>query len=269
MKTKLLIFLMLITTSSCSVNLLSGKKQMILLPEAFLQSMATDEYRSFLTSSKIVAVERNNDAKMVKRVGDRVIAAVKKFYQDRGIADELETFNWEVNLVEDDEVNAWCMPGGKIVVYSGLLPISKTEEGLAVIMGHEVSHALLKHGNQRMSQGLLQLFGELTIEIAVANKPNEIQDLFLDAYGAGTELALLLPFSRKHELEADRYGLIFAAIAGYNPEEAIPLWERMEEASDGESELEFLSTHPSGGKRIDQFKKMMPEALTYYQNKKF
>ena len=259
---------MLITTSSCTVNLLSGKKQMTLLPEAFLQSMASDEYRSFLTSSKIVNVKQSTDARLVKRVGDRVIAAVKKFYQDKGIADKLEAFNWEVNLVDDEEVNAWCMPGGKIVVYTGLLPISKTEEGLAVIIGHEISHALLQHGNQRMSQGLLQLFGELAVEIAIANKPEETHNVFLDAYGAGTELAILLPFSRKHELEADRYGLIFAAIAGYNPEEAIPLWERMGKASEDDIELEFLSTHPSGSKRIHEFKKMMPEALSYYQNKK-
>ena len=241
---------------------------MTLLPEAFLQSMASDEYRSFLTSSKIVNVKQSTDARLVKRVGDRVIAAVKKFYQDKGIADKLEAFNWEVNLVDDEEVNAWCMPGGKIVVYTGLLPISKTEEGLAVIIGHEISHALLQHGNQRMSQGLLQLFGELAVEIAIANKPEETHNVFLDAYGAGTELAILLPFSRKHELEADRYGLIFAAIAGYNPEEAIPLWERMGKASEDDIELEFLSTHPSGSKRIHEFKKMMPEALSYYQNKK-
>lgn len=267
LKTKVLIFLVLITTSSCTVNSLSGKKQMVLLPETFLHAMASDEYRSFLTSSKIVTAKQSSDAQMVKRVGDRVIAAVKKFYQDKGIANTLEAFDWEVNLVDDEEVNAWCMPGGKIVVYTGLLPISKTEEGLAVIMGHEISHALLQHGNQRMSQGLLQLFGELAVEVAVANKPQETHNIFLDAYGAATELAILLPFSRKHELEADRYGLIFAAIAGYNPEEAIPLWERMGKASD-DIELEFLSTHPSGSKRIHEFKKMMPEALSYYQNNK-
>jgi predicted Zn-dependent protease len=267
-KTNFLIFLLLLTASSCTVNLLSGKKQMTLLPEAVLQSMANDEYRSFLTDSKIVTANQSGDAKMVKRVGDRVIAAVKKYYQDKGIAAQLEGFNWEVTLVEDEEVNAWCMPGGKIVVYTGLLPISKNEEGLAIIMGHEVSHALLQHGNQRMSQGILQLVGEVAIEVAVANKPEETQNLFLGAFGIGTEVGLLLPFSRKHELEADRFGLNFAAMAGYNPQEAIPLWERMKEASEGGSSIDFFSTHPSEGRRIEQFKKMMPEALSYYQNKK-
>jgi len=267
MNIRVLAFLVTITLSSCTINLLSGRKQMTLLPESSLQSMAGDEYRSFLTDSKIVKPNQSGDAQMVKRVGDRVIAAVKKFYADKGISDQLNGFNWEVNLVEDEEVNAWCMPGGKIVVYTGLLPISKTEAGLAVVMGHEVSHALLQHGNQRMSQSLLKVLGEVALEVAVANKPQETQNIFLGAYGIGTELGVLLPFSRRHELEADRYGLIFAAMAGYNPEESIPLWERMEEASSGDKSIEFFSTHPSEGKRIEQFRKMMPEALGYYQKK--
>jgi len=241
---------------------------MTLLPEAVLQSMAGDEYRSFLTQSKIVSTTKSVDAQLVDRAGNRVIAAVKKYYQDKGLSEELKGFEWEINLVDDEEVNAWCMPGGKIVVYTGLLPITKSEAGLAVVIGHEVSHALLQHGNQRMSQGLLQLVGEVAMEIAVANKPKETQDLFLGAYGIGTNVGVLLPFSRKHELEADRYGLIFSAMAGYDPQEAIPLWERMKAASEGEASLEFLSTHPTEGRRIEHFKKLMPEALEYYAKSK-
>ena len=158
------------------------------------------------------------------------------------------------------------MPGGKIVVYTGLLPVSQNEAALAVVMGHEVSHALLQHGNQRMSQGLLAQAGEVALSVALANKPAETQNLFLAAYGAGATIGVMLPFSRKQELEADRFGLIWTAMAGYNPQEAIPLWERMERASQGgQKPPEFLSTHPSEGTRIDELQKFMPEALKYYK----
>ena len=157
------------------------------------------------------------------------------------------------------------MPGGKIVVYTGILPITQNEAALAAVMGHEVSHALLQHGNQRMSQGLLASVGQVALAVAVANKPEETQNLFLTAYGVGANVGVLLPFSRKHELQADQYGLIWTAMAGYNPQEAIYLWERMEKASNGQKPPEFLSTHPSEGRRIDQLQKFMPEALKYYK----
>ena len=157
------------------------------------------------------------------------------------------------------------MPGGKIVVYTGLLPVSQNEAALAAVVGHEVSHALLQHGNQRMSQGLLQQLGGVALSVAVANKPAETQNLFMTAYGAGTTIGVLLPFSRNQELEADRYGLIWTAMAGYNPQEAIALWERMENASQGQSPPEFLSTHPSEGNRRAQLLKYMPEAMKYYK----
>lgn len=158
------------------------------------------------------------------------------------------------------------MPGGKIVAYTGLLPITKNEAALAVVMGHEVSHALFQHGNERISQGLVQQLGGVALSVALANKPAETQNIFLNAYGIGTTVGVLLPFSRNQELESDHYGLIWAAMAGYNPQEAIPLWERMEAAAQGSSRPpEFLSTHPSEGRRIEQLKKFMPEALKYYQ----
>lgn len=250
---------------SCSKNALSGKNQLTLLPESELQTMAVGEYQQFLSSNKVVAPSKNRDAEMVNRVGNRIVKAVEQYYADKGLSDKLTGFKWEVNLVDDKAANAWCMPGGKIVVYTGILPITQNEAALAAVMGHEVSHALLQHGNQRMSQGLLQQLGGVALSVAVANKPAETQNLFLGAYGAGTQLGVLLPFSRKHELEADRYGLIWTAMAGYNPEEAIYLWERMEQASNGQKPPEFLSTHPSEGRRIDQIREYLPEAMKYYK----
>ncbi len=250
---------------ACSKNALSGKNQLTLLPESELQAMATTQYAQFLSTNKVVATTNNRDAEMVKRVGQRIVGAVEKFYAEKGMTDKLAGFKWETNLVDDKTVNAWCMPGGKIVVYTGILPVTQNEAALAAVMGHEVSHALLQHGNQRMSQGLLQQLGGVALAVAVANKPQETQNLFMTAYGAGSTVGIMLPFSRKHELEADRYGLIFTAMAGYNPQEAIGLWERMEKLSAGQKPPEFLSTHPSEGRRIDQLKKYMPEALQYYK----
>jgi predicted Zn-dependent protease len=250
---------------ACSKNALTGKKQLTLLPESELQNMATGEYQKFLDTSRVVGNTANKDAQMVRRVGERITRAVTQYYADKGMSDKLSGFKWEYNLVDDKAVNAWCMPGGKIVVYTGILPVTQNEAALAAVMGHEVSHALLQHGNQRMSQGLLQQLGGVALSVAVANKPAETQNLFLGAYGVGTTVGVLLPFSRKHELEADRYGLIWTAMAGYNPQEAIGLWERMEKLSAGQKPPEFLSTHPAEGRRIDQLNKFMPEALTYYK----
>jgi len=250
---------------ACSTNPLTKKSQLTLLPESELQAMGTQQYQQFLSSNKVVSASNNRDAEMVRRVGQRIAKAVEAYYSQNGISDKLNGFNWEYNLVDDKAVNAWCMPGGKIVVYTGLLPVSQNEAALAVVLGHEVSHALLQHGNQRMSQGLIQQLGGVALSVAVANKPAETQNLFLTAYGAGTTIGVMLPFSRKQELEADKFGLIWTAMAGYNPQEAIPLWERMEKASNGQSPPEFLNTHPSEGKRIDQLKQYMPEALKYYK----
>lgn len=251
--------------AACSKNALTGKSQLTLLPESELQSMATQQYQQFLSQNKVVSASNNRDLEMVRRVGQRITNAVQTYYAEKGLSDKLAGFKWEYNLVDDKTVNAWCMPGGKIVVYTGILPVTQNEAALAAVMGHEVSHALLQHGNQRMSQGLLQQLGGVALSVAVANKPQETQNLFNTAYGVGTTVGVLLPFSRKHELEADRYGLIWTAMAGYNPQEAIGLWERMEKLSAGQKPPEFLSTHPAEGRRIDQLNKVMPEALQYYK----
>lgn len=254
-----------ISLVACSKNPITGRSQAKLVPESELRSMATTEYQQFLSENKVISSSSNRDAEMVTRVGQRITKAVQEFYAQNGRAQDLEGYQWEYKLVDSKEVNAWCMPGGKIVVYTGLLPITQNEAALAAVMGHEVAHAVFYQGNERMSQGLIQQLGGTALSVALANKPAATQNVFMSAYGLGSQVGVLLPFSRKHELEADHYGLIFAAMAGYNPQEAIALWQRMEKASGGQAPPEFMSTHPSEGRRIDQLEKYMPEALKYYK----
>ena len=250
---------------ACSKNSITGRKQFKLLPESELQSMATAQYQQFLSGNRVVSTNSNHDAELVRRVGVRITKAVTDYYAQKGLSKELDGYKWEYNLVDSKDVNAWCMPGGKIVVYTGLLPITQNEAALAIVMGHEVTHAIFNHGNERMSQQLGAQVVGTGLQVAMMNKPAETQNAFLTAFGLGTQVGVLLPFSRKHELEADHWGLNWAAMAGYNPQEAIPLWQRMEKASNGQSPPEFLSTHPSEGNRIEQLQKFMPEALQYYK----
>jgi predicted Zn-dependent protease len=225
--------------------------------------MAKQQYQQFLSENRVVSPSADRDAEMVRRVGNRVASAITQYFKQKG--QNLDGYQWQFNLIADNSANAWAMPGGKVVVYTGLLPITQNEAALAVVMGHEVAHAVLEHGNERMSQGLVQQLGGVALSVAMANKPAATQSLFQQAYGVGSNVGVLLPFGRKQELEADRYGLIFAAMAGYNPRESIGLWQRMEKASNGQKPPEFLSTHPSEGRRIEQLQKYMPEALQYYK----
>jgi predicted Zn-dependent protease len=250
---------------ACSTNAITGRKQFKLVPEAELQAMANTQYRQFLSSNKVLSSSNNRDAAMVRRVGQRVTNAVETFYKSKGLSEALNGFNWEYNLVNDKAINAWAMPGGKIVVYTGLLDVTKNEAALAVVIGHEISHAIFQHGNERMSQGLAQQLGGSALSLALANQPAATQNLFNMAYGIGTNVGVMLPFSRKQESEADRYGLIWTAMAGYNPQEAIPLWQRMEVAGSGSKPPEFLSTHPSEETRMTNLRKWMPEAMKYYK----
>jgi predicted Zn-dependent protease len=265
MKKFLLIASLALGVVACSTNPITKRSQLSLYNESELQSMADQQYRQFLSENKVVSPSGSKDAEMVRRVGTRLTAAINKYYAQQGLADELAGYKWEYNLVDSKDVNAWCMPGGKIVVYTGLLPVTQNEAALAVVVGHEIAHALAKHGNERMSQASLQQLGGTALSVAIANKTPAAQNLLLTAYGIGTTVGGLLPFSRKQELEADKYGLIFSAMAGYNPQEAIPLWERMQKAGGGNAPPEFLSTHPSEGTRIERLKEMMPEALKYYK----
>lgn len=260
-----LFFLVALVIVGCATNPITGRKQFSLVSEQELQAMAQTEYRNFLSTNKVVSPSADRDAEMVRRVGTRLANAITSYYRSQGIADQLEGYNWQFNLVRDNDANAWAMPGGKIVVYTGLLPISRNEAGLANVLGHEISHAIFKHGNERMSQGLAQQLGGAALTIAMANKPAQTRDLFMQAYGVGSSVGVLLPFSRKQELEADRYGMRWAAMAGYNPREAINLWNRMAAQSNSARPPEFLSTHPAEERRIAELERYVDEALKYYK----
>jgi predicted Zn-dependent protease len=252
--------------AACSQNAITGRNQLSLFSESDLQTMADQQYRQFLSENRVVSPSGNKDAEMVRRVGQRLVSAINRFYSgNKEVSTQLAGYKWEYNLVDSKDVNAWCMPGGKIVVYTGLLPVTQNEAALAVVVGHEIAHALAQHGNERMSQASLQQLGGQALSVAIANKTPAAQNLMMAAYGIGTTVGGLLPFSRKQELEADKLGLIFSAMAGYNPQEAIPLWERMQQAGGGNKPPEFLSTHPSEGTRIERLREMMPEALKYYK----
>ena len=250
--------------AACTQNAITGRNQLALLSETELQSMAVQEYRQFLSQSRVVSASANKDAEMVRRVGQRLTTAITRYYSQQGLANELEGFKWEYNLVDAKDVNAWCMPGGKIVVYTGLLPVTQNEAALAVVVGHEIAHAVAKHGNERMSQAMVAE-GIGTIGGAVTAGNSKVNTIFNSIYGPGATIGVLLPNSRKQELEADKFGLIFTAMAGYNPQEAVPLWQRMQQMSNGQRPPEFLSTHPTEENRIARLKALMPEALKYYK----
>jgi predicted Zn-dependent protease len=264
-KLLLLLIFPLLIDGGCVVNQVTGRKQLNLVSDAELRLMAVDQYKTFLSENKVLRPETSGEAAMVQRVGTKIQAAITEYFTSTGKPSVLEGYAWEFNTIDDAATaNAWCMPGGKVVVYTGLLPIAKNEAGLAVVMGHEIAHAIANHGNERMSQAMAQQFGGMALELALAQKPEETKNLFLMSYGIGSQVGALLPWSRQQETEADRYGLIFAAMAGYDPAEAIPFWQRMSE-SGGESPPEFLSTHPSNETRIRKLNDFMPEALKYYQ----
>lgn len=256
---------LIVFISSCTTNAVTGRKQLSLVSDAEVKSMAVTEYKQFLSANKVVSAGVSKDAEMVRRIGGRLTTAITAYYTSQGKANVLDGYEWEYNLVDSKEANAWCMPGGKIVVYTGLLPITQNEAALAVVMGHEITHALANHGKERMSMGLAQQLGGVALSVALASKPAETQNLFMTAYGAGSQVGITLPFSRRDEYEADKLGLNFAAMGGYNPQEAIALWERMEKAAGSGKPPEMLSTHPSEGNRIARLKEQMPEALTYYK----
>lgn len=250
---------------ACTTNAITGRNQLSLVSDDQMQQMAVTEYKTFLSQNKVVSSSASKDAEMVKRVGSRIASAVTTFYRGKGLAGDLEKYQWEYNLVSSNDVNAWCMPGGKIVVYTGILPVTQNEAALAVVVGHEVAHAVAKHGSERMSQGLVQQLGGVALQVALSSKPAATQNLFMQAYGVGSNVIGILPHSRQQELEADKLGLIYTALAGYNPREAVPLWQRMEAMSNGQKPPEFLSTHPAEATRIQKLQAQMPEALKYYK----
>ena len=249
--------------AGCATVPITGRKQLSLLPQSQVIELSFSSYRQVLQESKL----SQDEAKvvLVRRVGRRIAQASDQFLRDNHLEKDLQYYQWEFNLIQDDStVNAFCMPGGKVAVYTGILPVTQDEAGLAVVLGHEVAHALANHGNERLSQGLVAQLGGVALDVALQNKPAETRQLAMAAYGVGAEVGVLLPYSRTHESEADHIGLILMARAGYDPRAAVPFWERMARMGGGRAP-EFLSTHPAPERRIKEIEKEIPEAMKYYK----
>ncbi|MEJ2112938.1 MAG: M48 family metallopeptidase [Flavobacteriaceae bacterium] len=246
----------LILFLSCATNPFTGKQTMALVSNDQLFPSSFQQYNQVLSESKVV--KGTSKSEMITRVGQRIAVAAERYLDANGFPGYLKDYAWEYNLIESETVNAWCMPGGKIAFYTGILPIAESETGVAVIMGHEVAHALANHGQQRMSAGLLQQAGAIGLNVALQDDEN--LELYNQAYGIGTSVGGMLPFSRSHESEADEIGLYLMAIAGYNPDEAAELWKRMNANSGGQAPPEILSTHPANETRIANLTKLTPKA---------
>jgi predicted Zn-dependent protease len=258
------IFLLVLSVVACTKVPITGRKQVNLLPESELMQMSLTEYNKFLGAHPAIS-ESDANAILVNKVGKNIQAAVERFMNaNQKYKKRIAGYKWQFNLVKEDKtVNAWCMPGGKVVVYTGLLPITQNETALAVVMGHEIAHAIARHGNERMSQGLIVQTGAAVVSVALSTKSQATQDLFNQSYGGASGLGVLA-YSRKHESEADKLGLVFMAMAGYNPQEAVSFWQRMAKESKGGG-LAILSTHPSDEKRIEDIRRFMPKAMKYYK----
>lgn len=249
--------------AACATVPITGRRQVSLIPADTIVSMSYQQYDEFLAEHE--PVRGTEEAAMVRNVGRDIADAVEAYMRQNGMEDQLQLYDWEFQLVEDEAVNAWCMPGGKVVVYSGILPVARGKEGLAVVMGHEIAHAVANHGNERMSQGMLAQMGGIALSEALQTHPATTQQLWMTAYGVGTQVGLMLPYSRLHEKEADRLGLIFMAMAGYDPRVAEDFWTRMAGQKEGGAPPEFLSTHPADDTRIANIRRIIPEAMQYYR----
>ena len=262
MKRIVSIFLVALLMFACRSVPFTGRKQFSLVPDQTVISLSLQQYNDFMRQTKLSS--NTQQKAMVMQVGQKIANAVDSYYRSHGMSAELKNFSWEFNLVETNQVNAFCMPGGKIVVYTGILPFTQTEAGLAVVIGHEVAHAVAKHANERLSQQLAVTIGTVGLDLALSKQSNEVRQVAQNVFGLGSQLGVLLPYSRKHEYEADRIGMIFMAMAGYNPRETPVFWQRMAQRSTSAAPA-FLSTHPSDSKRIQQIQSYMAEALRYYK----
>jgi predicted Zn-dependent protease len=247
---------------SCAIVPLTGRRQLSLVSDSEMLSMSFGEYDTFLKENKLST--NTAQVNMVKQVGGRIENAVEAYFARSGMSQQLAGYAWEFNLIESDEVNAWCMPGGKVVVYTGILPITKDATGLAVVMGHEIAHAVAKHSNERMSQALIAQLGGETLSAALQNKSEQTKQIWMGLFGVGAQVGVLLPYSRIQESEADHLGLIFMAMAGYDPHAALDFWQRMSENA-GAKPPEFLSTHPADATRLAKIREEIPEAMKYYK----
>ena len=261
-----LIILLLVFGISCSVVPLTGRKQFAFIPAEQMLSLSADSYSQVLKESKMSSNQRYVTS--VRNVGQNLTAAVKQYLQNNNMVSAIDGYAWQYNVIVSDELNAWCMPGGQIAFYEGIMPVCQDDNGVAVVMGHEIAHAIARHGNERMSQQLAIQMGGLALSEALKTQKETTQQLALLAFGVGSTLGVQLPFSRTHESEADEMGLYFMAMAGYDPRTAPAFWERMIAKSGGSSAPEFLSTHPNPANRITNLNKIMPKALEYYQASK-
>jgi predicted Zn-dependent protease len=254
--------LALVVVAACATVPITGRKQLSIIPDSQLLGMSFQQYDQVLAESRLS--QDADEVAMIKRVGERIAGAVEQYLRDQGLESEIAKYDWEFNLIESDQINAWCMPGGKVAFYTGILPICEDETGVAVVMGHEVAHAVAGHGGERMSQGMLTQLGGIALSEALESKPEETQQLWMTAFAVGAQYGALLPYSRLHESEADHIGLIFMAMAGYDPREAPAFWQRMS-AVGGQAPPEFMGTHPSDQTRIRDLQEKMDEALAYYR----
>ena len=247
---------------ACKTVPITGRRGLKLVSSSEVNALSFQQYNKVISNSQL---SRNQQqTQMVKRAGNKIQKAVEKYLNDNGYSDLIKGYQWEYNLIEGEDANAWCMPGGKVAFYTGILPICKDETGVAVVMGHEVAHAIAEHGNERLSQGMLQQLGGVALSVAIEEQPDQTKALAYTAFGLGSQFGILLPYSRKHESEADHLGLIFMAMAGYDPNESVKFWSRMKDAG-GMQPPEFMSTHPNHSTRIENLKSWMPEAMKYYQ----
>ena len=260
---KLALFASLTLLAACTTVPITGRRQLSLVSDNEINTLAATQYRQVIAKGPLS--NSSQEVALVRRVGQRIQTAVESYFRQQNAQDQLAGYRWEFNVIQDDkQVNAWCMPGGKVAVYTGILPITQDETGLAVVMAHEVAHAVAKHGSERMSQGLVQQLGGQALSAALSTNAPATQQLALQAFGVGSQLGLLR-YGRNQETEADHLGLIFMALAGYNPEGAIGFWQRMDAKSGGAAPPEFLSTHPSNGTRIADIQRELPEARKYYK----
>ena len=253
----------LLIIESCSSVPLTGRRRLSLVPSSQVMALSFEQYQQVMKESKL----SNNQqwTNMVKTVGRDISQAVEQYMRDVGQADEIEGFRWEFNLLAEDVINAWAMPGGKVAFYEGIMPIANDKTGVAVVMGHEIAHAVAEHGSERMSLQLAQQLGGATLSLALQEQPQLTQQLAMTAFGLGAQVGVLLPYSREHESEADRLGLIFMAKAGYDPREAPRFWQRMQQKEEGPRPPEFLSTHPHPDSRIRKLNAFMDEAMEEYR----
>jgi len=251
--------------AACATVPITQRNQLQLIPDSQLIQLSLNSYQEVLNQSEVV--QNSQELDQIKKVGNRLAVATENYL--RNLGKPVDQYEWEFSLIKDDDtINAWAMPGGKIAFYTGIMPITQDENGIAVIMGHEVAHVVANHGNERMSQAMLVEMGGTALSYALQEQPEQTKNMYYQIYGIGSQVGVLLPYSRLQESEADRIGLTLMAMAGYDPRGAIPFWKRMSQASEGKQPPQLLSTHPLPQQRIQDIQSYLPEAMEIYRNNK-